>query len=207
METTIYLMRHSEPLKSHMGIRLTKESLLQENEKAPLSINGEKRAEEFAKKDEFKDLNSVWSSNYVRAMSTAKYFASANNLKVNIDERLNERRHGVMSYDELPIDFEEKQINDINYKVGNGENQKEVQGRMFAALQDILNANRGKRVVIISHATAITFLLKKWCDIQYPNKYIFQDLFFDGDWDYLETFKLTFDENNNLISINNMKIK
>ncbi len=206
MQTIVYLIRHSEPFKVHMGVKITNESILQENEKTPLSINGEKMAEEWAKNSEFKNLNSVWSSNYVRSMSTAKYFASGNGLKVNIDERLNERVHGVTSYDELPIDFEKKQMNDADYKIGNGESQKEVQNRFYQSLMDIINQNKGKKTAIISHATAITFLLKKWCDIQYPNKYIFKKIFFDGNWNYLETFKLIFDENNVLINIDHVNI-
>ena len=87
MNTTIYLIRHSEPFKIHRGNVRTTESILLENEKSPLSINGEKMAEKFANKEEFKNLDLVYSSNYVRAMSTAKYFASINELKVDIDER------------------------------------------------------------------------------------------------------------------------
>lgn len=205
METVVYLIRHSEPFKNHRGISLVNESILMENEKSPLSINGEKMAEKWASNPEFKNLNSVWSSNYVRAMSTAKYFASANGIKVNIDERLNERVHGVTSYSELPNDFEERQINDINYKIGNGESQKEVQFRMINALNDIITENKGQRVAVISHATAITFLLKKWCDIKYGKGFSFNNIFYEFAWNYLETFKLTFDENNNLINIDHLQ--
>lgn len=202
MNTTIYLIRHSEPLKVHIGIKLTNESLLEENKKTSLSITGEKLAEKLAKSTEFENLSSVWSSNYVRAIATAKYFVSNNNLKINIDERLDERIHGVNAYSELPPDFEKVQLTDASYKIGNGENQIEVQNRMYNSFLDILKQNKGRRVVIISHATAITFLLKKWCEIQYPNKYLFQNKsFFDGNWHYLETFKLTFDKDNTLIDI------
>lgn len=205
MQTIIYLIRHSEPLDSNKVIKMTKETLLQANEKKPLSIIGEKRAEKWAWNLEFKNLDSVWSSNYVRAIATAKYFADRNNLKINIDERLKEREYGVSSYDELPANFEERQIKDANYKIGNGENQREVQKRMDEALRDIITKNKGKTIAIISHATAITFLLKKWCDIQYPNKYVFKKNFFNGKWNYLETFKLIFDEDNKLIDINQIK--
>ncbi len=78
MNTTIYLIRHSEPFKTHRGNVNAKESILLENEKAPLSIDGEKTAEQFSLLSEFKNLDVVCSSNYVRAMSTAKYFAYNN---------------------------------------------------------------------------------------------------------------------------------
>ena len=119
-------------------------------------------AEEFASYDEFKNIDIVYSSNYVRAMSTAKYFAFNNGLKVNIDERFNERIHGVDSCGDLPNNFEVNQFNDENYKVGFGESQKDVQTRMYEGLVSVMNENKGKRIVIILHSTAIAFLLKMY---------------------------------------------
>ena len=49
MNTTIYLVRHSEPFKIHRGIEEVEEDILFANIKAPLSINGEKLAEIKAK--------------------------------------------------------------------------------------------------------------------------------------------------------------
>lgn len=88
------------------------------NEKLPLSINGKKMAEIFANTEEFKNLDMVYSSNYVRTISTAKYFASTNDLKVNIDDRFNERIHDVDSWSELPSNFEINQFKYDNYKGG-----------------------------------------------------------------------------------------
>lgn len=201
MITTIYLIRHSIPFKEHRGTKNTNETILIENEKTPLSIAGEKLAEEKSLQEEFKNLDIVYSSNYVRAMATAKYFASVNNLKVNIDEVFNERIHGVDSWSDLPQEFELKQFNDENFKVGYGESQKEVQTRMFNGLMKVLNENKGKRIAIISHSTAIAFLLKKWCEVYYDKKYIFNNkAFFNGKWEHLQSFKLEF-KDNELISI------
>lgn len=207
MKTIVYLIRHSEPFKTHRGIKNTKENILIENQKSPLSINGERMAELLSHHIELKNIYEVWSSNYVRAMSTAKYFAHKNNTKVNIDDRLDERIHGVDSWDELPNDFEEKQITDENYKIGYGENQKEVQNRMFSILEELLEKNKMKSMIMVSHSTAMLFLLKKWCDIQNNGIITFNDkVIFKGKWHYLETFKLEFDENKKLISISNLII-
>ena len=201
MITTIYLMRHSIPFKEHRGTTNTNETILIENEKSPLSIAGEKLAEEKSLQEEFKNLDIVYSSNYVRAMATAKYFASANNLKVNIDEVFNERIHGVDSWSDLPQEFELKQFNDENYKVGYGESQKEVKTRMFNGLMKVLNENKGKRIAIISHSTAIAFLLKKWCEVFYDKEYTFNNkVFFNGKWEHLQSFKLEF-KDDELINI------
>jgi len=206
MGTTIYLIRHSEPFRIHKGICNTNENILIENEKVPLSINGEKMAEKFSNYNEFKNLDVVYSSNYVRAMSTAKYFAFNNGLKVNIDDRFNERIHGVDSWQDLPADFELNQFNDENYKVGYGESQKDVQNRMYDGLVNVISKNKGKKIAIVSHSTAIAFLLKMFSEVKYDGNYIYKgNDYFDGKWEYLETFKLVYDENNVLLSISNIK--
>lgn len=206
MQTEIYLIRHSEPFKVHRGNCNTQESILIENEKSPLSINGEKMAEEFSNNEEFKNLDVVYSSNYVRAMSTAKYFAFNNNLKVDIDERFNERIHGVDSWSDLPVNFELNQFNDETYKVGFGESQKDVQTRMYDGLVSVMSKNKGKRIAIVSHSTAIAFLLKMFSEVKYDGNYTYKGTdYFDGRWEHLETFKLVFDENNVLLRITNIK--
>ena len=161
MNTIVYLIRHSVPFKEHVGDRKVNEPLLITNEKTPLSIDGERRAEKKALSEEFNNIDVVYSSNYVRSMATAKYFASFNNLKVNINEDFNERIHGVNSWDELPDDFDAKQHEDENYKIGYGESAKEVSNRMLKGLMEILEKYQGKRIVIVSHASAISYLLKR----------------------------------------------
>ena len=203
--TTVYLMRHSEPFKVHNGIELTNDNILLSNIKSSLSIRGEKLAEEKSNNQEFKNIDVVWSSDYVRAMSTAKYFAHKNNLKVNISYNLGERKHGVKNWNELPDNFERHQFEDDNYKIGDGESKQEVQERVYNELIRIVKENDNKRILIVGHATATTFLLGKWCEISYDGDYKYKDeSFFDGKWDYLETFKLEFDDNYNLVNIKNL---
>lgn len=199
--TTIYFMRHSEALKSN-NIKNT-DSLQVQNEKWSLTENGENIVKEKCRMDELQDFDIVYSSNYVRAISTAKYFTSN---KINIDENFGERKFGINSWDELPIDFEERQFNDFNYKIGNGESLNEVINREQDALNDILNNYEGKRILIVGHSTALAALFSKWCKIDYAGPYTYNDKeFFDGKWNYCETFKLEFNNDNNLVSIINVR--
>ena len=62
------------------------------NEKIILSIEGERKAKELSEREELKNIDVLYSSNYVRAIATAKYIANKNNLNINIDERLGERK-------------------------------------------------------------------------------------------------------------------
>ena len=204
--TTLYLVRHSEPFKDHRGIEDISETILFSNIKSPLSVNGEHFAETISSNSEFDNLDLIWASNYVRTMATAKYFAYRNGLKVNVSDKLGERIHGIDSWDELPADFEIHQFEDENYKIENGESQKEVRERLSKFIDNLLTENKNRRILIVGHSTATAFLLKKWCEVSYSGSYKFQgNDFFDGKWNYCETFKLEFDDDNNLLSIKNLK--
>lgn len=181
------------------------------NEKNPLSVNGEKYAEEMSNYSELLNVEALYSSHYVRAMATAKYIAEKNNIVLNVDERLGERRFGINDMKELPSDFFEEQFRNWDYKLPNGESTNEVSKRMNEVLNEILNDNKNKKIAIISHGTAISTMLKKWCNIKLNEEtklieiYFNDKLVFDGNWGCPELFKLEFDGDNNLISIKNIK--
>lgn len=194
---TIYFMRHSEPLKP-ININ-NNDSLQVQNEKWGLTVSGEKLAEKKSLLNEFANFDMVISSNYVRAISTAKYFTKDT---LFIDENFGERKFGINSWDELPKNFGKKQFDDFNYKLPNGESINEVIEREYTSLINILNNYHDKKILIVGHATALASLLSKWCEINYTDGYKFNGKqFFDGKWNYCETFKLEFDDNNDLISI------
>ncbi len=202
-DTTIYLIRHSKPLE--VNYTDTKDNLQCQNEKKPLSIEGEVIAKEKLNLDIFNNIDIVYSSNYVRAISTAKYLAERNHLEINIMDDLGERKFGITSWKEKPKDFERKQFLDENYKIGEGESQKEVKERMTSAITKIQNENKGKNIAIFTHGTAISYLLKNWCDIKiiedklnysYKGKEIL-----NGHFDYCEIIKLDFDDHNKIKNI------
>ncbi len=198
--TTIYFMRHSEAMKPQ-NINNT-DSLQLQNEKWILTVNGENIAKEKSQLEELKNFNCVYSSNYVRAISTAKYFAD----EIKIDERFGERKFGINSWDELSSDFGEKQFKDFDYKLKNGESINEVILREQKALEELLEKHKEEKILIVGHSTALASLFSKWCEISYTGPYKYNDIdFFDGKWNYCETFRLYFDDTNKLISIKNIK--
>jgi 2,3-bisphosphoglycerate-dependent phosphoglycerate mutase len=204
MKTTIYFIRHSEPFKKRNYYK-SNDSLQVQDEKNPLTYNGEMSAKKLSELKELQNIDEVYSSNYVRTISTAKYIAEVNDKEVMIIDDLGERKRGITSWTEYPTDFELHQFEDENYKIGNGESQKETKERLYKSLMEIINKNKGKRIVIVCHSTAMMYLFSSWCKVQYAGEYTFKDkVFFDGKWDYLETFKLVF-ENNNLEEILNIK--
>ena len=205
--TTVYLIRHSKILK--VDNSNNKDDIQIQNEKTCLSIEGEEFAKEVFENPEYKEMNAIYSSNYVRAIQTAKYIASNNNLEIQVMSNLGEREFGVSSWDEVPEGFEKRQLLEEDYKIGKGESQREVRERMISAIADIIQKNKNQRIAIVSHATAIAFLLKKWCDITIVDDKLrisFQGkTILDGFINHCETFKLVFDENNHLLEIHNIK--
>lgn len=168
-KTIVYLIRHSEQLKIK-GIKNIEEDEQINNEKIILSVEGENKARELSKRKELNNIDIIWSSNYVRAMSTAKYIAYRNNLEINIDSNFNERKLGNLEkLKELGKDkkysYTEEQLLDGKLKNIDGENRIEVNNRMSNSLNKILKENEGKNIVIVSHGAAIKFYLLNYCKV------------------------------------------
>ena len=117
-----------------------------------------------------------------------------------------------MTWDELPKDYYITQHKDENYKFRDGECQKEVAQRMREALFDVVKNNNGKRIVIVSHNAALTFLLKTLCDVSLDESkkalsFSFNnELVYIGSLNYCETVKLEFDDQYNLCSLSHINI-
>ena len=88
--TYVYLIRHSQQLR--IENKISKEDSQTANEKVILSVEGEIKAKEISELNELKNIDILWSSNYVRAIATAKYIADKNDIEINIDENFNERK-------------------------------------------------------------------------------------------------------------------
>ena len=200
IKTTVYLVRHSIRFNSNNILQYnTNQNKTLKNEKIILSVEGERRAEILSNEKELQNIDAVYTSNCVRTLQTAKYLLKKQNLRVNIDERFDERRL--------------KQYIDENYKTEGGESQKEVRSRFTDAFNDVLKANKGKRIAIFSHGYAITFFLMTWCKFKYNGikdnlQFYFRNKkIFDKKLNVPEVFKLVFDENNKIIDIINIEFK
>ena len=213
MDTIVYLIRHSEKFDpNNIDLYNTKDNKQLKTEKKMLSIEGEKRAEILSKQKAFENVSAVYCSNYVRAMQTAKYFIETENLKLNIDERFNERKVGEYNKEEYPNFFCDQYWNK-EFKSKNGESQIEVNKRMLDGFWDVVNKNKGKNIAIISHGTAITFLLMNWCKLLDVQANFLRKIEFDGKiiinriYNAPEVFKITLNEQNSIVNIENLEYK
>lgn len=214
MRTTVYLIRHSEKLRNAVNI-VNSDSFQLMNEKQLLSVEGERKAKLLSESAEMQNIDTVIASNYVRAVGTAKYIADKNNTDIKVTQDFGERKYGISSASDVIFDFERRQIVDESFKIGDGESQSEVRTRMYNALINVLDSYCGERIAIVSHGTAMLFLLGKWCDISLINnddyklgvRIKFNGVsIFEGNFSAPEIFKLIFDSDN-LISIENIKIE
>ncbi len=194
--TTVYLIRHSVRLPKDMieSYNTTQNEVLL-NEKIILSTEGEERAKILCSQDELKNIDVVYCSNMVRTIQTAKYLLEAQNLKANIDERLNEKTTGTV----VDPNFFKKQYVDIDFRNVNGESQREVRERFDKAFDEIVEKHKDKRIAIFSHGGAISFFLKRYCELEIEEDkliYYFKGKqIFNNRINAPEIFKLTMDGN------------
>lgn len=206
--TTIYLIRHSIKynIKDIINEYNTTQSKTLKNEKLVLTPEGEKRAEILSNEPELQNIDVAYASNMVRTLQTAKYLLEKQNLKINIDERFDERKAGKPNDDIYPNWFE-LQYKDINFKTDGGESQLDVRNRVTEAFNEVVNKNRGKRIAIFAHGYAITFFLLQWCkliDVKQDQHLTFSfnnKVIFDKIINAPEVFKMVVDDKNNPINI------
>lgn len=177
MKTTVYLIRHSEQMKLN-GIKNIEEDSQISNEKIVLTVKGEKLAKKLSKSKELKHVDEIWSSNYCRAISTAKYICEQNKLNLNVDSRLNERKLGNLEElrklgDGKTGTYVQEQLKDENLSNTGGESRKDVNNRLNEFFNDILEKSDNKKIVVVSHGAAIKYYLVNYCEIDenYELKY------------------------------------
>lgn len=194
--TALYLIRHSSQLREN-GINNIEDDSQSINEKIILSVEGEEKAKKLSEIEELNNIDLLWSSSYVRAKATAKYIANKNNIDINIDSRLNERKLG--NLEELKKlgeiykhTFAEEQLLDIRLKNIEGENREEVNKRMTNCINEIILNNENKKIAIVSHGAAMRFYLMNYCTLNEDIKLVYNNIILD--FSSPSIIKLTFDK-------------
>jgi len=177
-DTIVYLIRHAETLDED-GIRNTHEDSQMINEKEILSVEGEEQAKRLSENAELKNIDIIWSSSYTRAKATAKYIAKVNNLLINIDENLCERKLGNLKdlgefmKDKKTRDPSQEQLLNRYFKTSDGESAEDTRKRMSKFFDRILKEYEGKKITVVSHGGAIKFFLLNWCEVNNNVKLVY----------------------------------
>lgn len=143
--TTVYFVRHAQP-----------EHAWEDDRTRPLTAEG--RADAGIVLDFLKDkeIDAFYSSPYKRSYDTIADTAAFYGKEIMTDERLREREKGP---DGNQYGMFEKRWADHDYHEENGESINMVQRRNIEALAEILSKNKGKRIVIATHGTALSTIL------------------------------------------------
>lgn len=203
---TIYLIRHSAPFVEIDNYVDNDNVLWSEfNKNMILSPQGEENAKKLCNVNELKDLNEIYASNSSRAIETAKYLAESNNLRIKLDERINEREFGVDYLRDLPADFTKLSFEDKNFKVNNGEFLNEVDNRLKSFISDLLD-NDSNKIAIVMHGIILLSYLKTICNhfefdgrnfnIKYNDNVVLE-----GTPKNPSIYKIEFDDNKNVINV------
>lgn len=205
--TIIYLIRHAETIQEN-GIRNTNENSQMINEKEILSVYGEEQSKKLSQNTELNNIDVIWSSSYTRAKATAKYIANNNNLPINLDSKLNERKLGNLKElgefmkDKKTRDPSQEQLLDRKFKTTDGESAEDTRKRMTEFFDRILKEYEGKKIAVISHGGSIKFLLLNWCEVNKDVKLVYNNLVLDITSPCL--LKMTF-KGNKLINLEQIK--
>ena len=197
-ETIIYLIRHAETVQEN-GIRNTNEDAQIINEKEILSVHGEEQSKKLSENIELNDIDIIWSSSYTRAKATAKYIANNNNLPINLDSNLNERKLGNLKElgefmkDKKTRDPSQEQLLDRKFKTSDGESAEDTRKRMTKFFDRILKEYEGKKIAVVSHGGSIKFFLLNWCEVNPDVKLVYNNTVLDITSPCL--LKMTFSKN------------
>ena len=166
MDTIIYLIRHAETIDEN-GIRNTNEDSQMINEKEILSVYGEEQSKKLSENTELNNIDVIWSSSYTRAKATAKYIANNNNLPINLDSSLSERKLGNLKElgefmkDKSTRDPSQEQLLDRKFKTSDGESAEDTMQRMTKFFDRILKEYEGNRIAVITHRRFYKVLFTK----------------------------------------------
>ena len=196
---TIYLIRHSAPFIEIENYDDYENVLWNDyNRNMILSSEGEENAKKLCEFDELRNLDAVYAADSFRAIGTAKYVAEMNNVKIKLDERINERNLGVKTISELPKNQTITSFSNKDYKFGTGESLNEVDIRFNSFITDLLN-DTNSRVALFIHGIIMMSFLQNNTEFSFDGKnmkLIFNDKeIFNDKMKNPMVFKIDYDAN------------
>ncbi|MFC2017845.1 histidine phosphatase family protein [Chloroflexota bacterium] len=163
--TTVLLARHAQTRSNVTGRYM---GWIDED----LSEEGIWQAEQLSRRLESQSIDSAYSSPIKRAHRTAQMTAAPHSLQVSPLPGLGEIRIG--SWEGLTREEVRARFPDIwqawrsdpsAVQMPEGENMAQVQERAVAALHNIIDANRGRKVLVVTHEVIVKLLVAYCLDV------------------------------------------
>ena len=127
-------------------------------------------------------IDGIISSPYLRAIESIKPFAESNNLRVELDDRLQERILSNEPVDDW-LEVLEQSFNELDFKLPGGESSNDAIKRGIAVFDSIYQDNNLNNVILVSHGNLISLMLKnfdetigfdKWKNLNNPDVYLIE---------------------------------
>lgn len=203
---TIYLIKHSAPFVEIDNY--SDRNIIPWNEynrNMILSPLGEENAKKLCNVKHLKDIKEIYASNSPRAIQTAKYLAEMNDLKIKLDERINEREFGIKYLSELPKDYNKNSFEDKDLKLAGGESLNELDLRFKSFITDILKSDNDKTAIIM-HGIILLSYLKTICtsfnfDGRSFNIKYNDNIVLNGSPKNPSIYKIVFDDSEQIINV------
>jgi 2,3-bisphosphoglycerate-dependent phosphoglycerate mutase len=169
MQTIIYFVRHAEV------------DYIPDDYSRPLSQKGMLDAIKLTERFSEYEVSRVFSSPYLRAVNTVKGIAEMKGIKIETIEDFRERKVSNGHIEDF-FTYAERQWNDFDYRLEEGESLNQTQERVMKAVNIILERHSGESIVIGTHGTALGVILnyfnKKydfnfWKTIKMPDIFMF----------------------------------
>ena len=128
----------------------------------PLSIEGDNLAKELTNNNIFNDIEKIYTSLYSSSISTSKYLARKLDLRINLTDKLNECKVGMLGSKNMKM-VKGLQDHEFSYKLPNGESLIEVGNRLNNFINNINNEN----VILFTHKRIILGYLLKYAKVGY----------------------------------------
>lgn len=203
----VYLIRHSAPFvmidnyDDYQNV-----SWDDYNRNMILSSLGEDNAKKLCDIEELNHIDVIYSSDSYRAIGTSKYLAEKNNLKIKLDNRINERKLGCEKISDLPLDFFRNSFDNKDLKFASGESLNEVDSRFNSFLNNVLDGT-DNNIVLVIHGMILMSYLKSICDFNFDGnnfKISFNHIeVMNGRFKNPDVFKICF-EDKKVVSIENI---
>lgn len=138
----------------------------------PLNEAGREQASRLADYLREREITAVYSSDLVRAITTAAPVAKTHGLTVMPDARLRELNLGIFQglttteiNSKYPEESRQMRLDYMGYVIPTGEPRRAMQDRAYAAYREIVAHEHGPEVAVVTHGGTIRVLLLKLFDL------------------------------------------
>jgi len=158
----------------------------------PLSQKGEQQALDLARDLSPREITTIYSSPYLRALDTVTPLAQALELTIGVEEDLRERKLTRGPGDDWRQALE-RSWKDFNFALSGCESSNDCQGRVHTCVTRLAGGHEGDTIALSSHGNAIALFLNsidpsfgyaRWLAMKNPD--VFELEFTGGVWHWAE---------------------